>query len=81
MSTINAAEVPADNGLWTAAEVAAFLKVSRSWVYHRLESGLLPHIRVGGLVRFDPSTIRAHVSSGCSSPATRATSATIRPVR
>jgi excisionase family DNA binding protein len=81
MSTINATEVPVDNGLWTVAEVAAFLKVSRSWVYHRLESGLLPHIRVGGLVRFDPSTIRAHVSAGSSSHATRAASATIRSVR
>jgi excisionase family DNA binding protein len=81
MSTINATEVPVDNGLWTVAEVAAFLKVSRSWVYHRLESGLLPHIRVGGLVRFDPGAIRAHLSAGCSSPASRAASATIRSVR
>jgi excisionase family DNA binding protein len=81
MNTIDAADVSVENGLWTVAEVAAFLKVSRSWVYHRLESGLLPHIRVGGLVRFDPSAIRAHVSSGCSSPGRRAASATIRSTR
>lgn len=71
MSTISAPEVPVADGLWTEAEVAAFLKVSRSWVYHR----------VGGLVRFDPSTIRAHVSAGSSSHATRGASATIRSVR
>jgi len=81
MSTINAAEVPVADGLWTVTEVAAFLKVSRSWVYHRLESGLLPHIRLGGLVRFEPSAIRAHVSSGCSLPGRRGASATIRSAR
>jgi len=81
MSTINASEVPVANGLWTVTEVAAFLKVSRSWVYHRLESGLLPHIRFGGLVRFDPAVIRDHFSAGCSSPVTRAASATIRSLR
>jgi excisionase family DNA binding protein len=81
MSTMELAGAPCPDTLWTVAEVAAFLKVSRSWVYHRLESGLLPHIRVGGLVRFDPSAIRAHVSAGCSSPTARAASATIRSVR
>ena len=81
MNTIELGGDACHDTLWTVAEVAAFLKVSRSWVYHRLESGLLPHIRVGGLVRFEPSAIRAHVSAGCSSPATRATSATIRSVR
>ena len=81
MSTIELAGAACPDTLWTVAEVAAFLKVSRSWVYHRLESGLLPHIRVGGLVRFDPAVIRDHVSAGCSSPVTRGASATIRSVR
>lgn len=47
------------DGLWDANDVAEYLKVSRSWVYHRAESGQLPHVRVGGLLRFDPTTIRA----------------------
>lgn len=45
---------------WTVAEVAACLRVSRSWVYHRAAAGLLPCLRVGALVRFDPDTIRAY---------------------
>jgi excisionase family DNA binding protein len=45
--------------LWDANDVAKYLKVSRSWVYQRAESGLLACIRVGGLVRFDPEKIRA----------------------
>lgn len=45
--------------LWDALDVARFLKVSRSWVYQQAEAGLLPHRRVGGLLRFDPAAIRA----------------------
>jgi excisionase family DNA binding protein len=47
------------DGLWDANDVARYLKVSRSWVYHRAEPGQLPCVRVGGLLRFDPATIRA----------------------
>ena len=47
------------DGLWDAKDVAQYLKVSRSWVYHRAESGLLPCLRVGGLLRFDPQAIRS----------------------
>src|SRR5579884_3936643 len=42
-------ELEADRrGLWTTKEVAAFLLVSRSWVYHQAEGGLIPTC---GLVR------------------------------
>ncbi|HEX3696238.1 MAG TPA: helix-turn-helix domain-containing protein [Polyangia bacterium] len=51
------ADVPDE--LWDANDVARYLKVSRSWVYQRAESGRLPCLRVGGLVRFDPATVRA----------------------
>ena len=37
--------------LWDAQDVARYLKVSRSWVYQRAEAGLLPCVRVGGLLR------------------------------
>jgi excisionase family DNA binding protein len=47
------------DSLWDANDVAGYLKVSRSWVYHRAEAGQLPCVRVGGLLRFDPATIRA----------------------
>jgi excisionase family DNA binding protein len=48
------------SSLWTVAELAAYLRVSRSWVYHRAATGFLPCLRVGALVRFDPDTIRAY---------------------
>jgi hypothetical protein len=47
------------SALWNAKDVAAFLKVSRSWVYHHAEAGLLPCLRVGALLRFDPGVVRA----------------------
>jgi excisionase family DNA binding protein len=49
--------------LWDANDVARYLKVSRSWVYQRAESGLLPCLRVGGLVRFDPEAVHAFAHS------------------
>jgi len=50
---------PKDVRLWDAQDVADYLKVSRSWVYHRAESGELPCLKIGGLVRFDPEAIHA----------------------
>jgi excisionase family DNA binding protein len=46
-------------GLWTVKDVAAFLRVSKTWVYERAEQGLLPVVRFPGstLVRFDPAMI------------------------
>jgi excisionase family DNA binding protein len=44
--------------LWDARDVAKYLKVSRSWVYQKAEAGLLPYLKVGGLVRFVPERIR-----------------------
>jgi excisionase family DNA binding protein len=45
--------------LWTAADVAAFLKASRSWVYLHTDDGTLPSVKLGGLRRFIPEQIRA----------------------
>jgi excisionase family DNA binding protein len=51
--------------LLTVADVAALLKVSKSWVYeHTRARGMprsdrLPHIKIGKYVRFDPQLVRA----------------------
>lgn len=54
----------AGDGLWDANDVARFLKVSRSWVYQKAEAGLLRCVRIGGLLRFDPHTVRTFASGG-----------------
>ena len=51
--------------LLTVADVAALLKVSKSWVYEHTRarstprSDRLPHIKIGKYVRFDPQLVRA----------------------
>ena len=57
--------LPLDNDrLWDANDVARFFAASRSWVYHQSEAGTLPCLRIGGFLRFDPSTIRAFAAGG-----------------
>ena len=46
-----------DDDLWDALDVARFLKTSRSWVYMRVERNEIPHLRVGGLIRFDGARV------------------------
>lgn len=54
--------------LLTVDDVAALLKVSKSWVYeHTRSRGIaaterLPHIRIGKYVRFDAQAIRAFLA-------------------
>ena len=43
--------------MWTVQDVAAYLKVSRSWVYKAAESGDIPCRRIGALLRFSPARI------------------------
>ena len=52
-----------DEMLWTAREVAKHLRASISWVYKAAERGELPCIRLGAMLRFDPSAIRAWLAS------------------
>lgn len=65
------------DGLWDANDVARYLKVSRSWVYHRAEAGLLPYIRVGGLLRFDRAAITA-MARGEALPSKRVVAFTVK---
>lgn len=53
---------PMDDALWTAKDVADYLKASRSWVYLHAEDGTLPSVRIAGLRRFIPSQIKAFAS-------------------
>ena len=47
------------HSLWDANDVARYLKASRSWVYQKAEAGVLPCMRICGLLRFDPRAIKA----------------------
>lgn len=57
-------EIDTDDSLWTADDVAAWAKVSRSWVYQKSAAALLPCLKVGGLLRFDQAAIKKFFLSG-----------------
>ena len=50
--------------LWRVADVAEYLRASRSWVYTKAEAGVLPCRRIEGLLRFVPSEVREFASGG-----------------
>jgi excisionase family DNA binding protein len=57
--------------LLTVDDVAALLKVSKSWVYeHTRVRGVpraerLPHLKIGKYVRFEPHAVRAFIHRKC----------------
>lgn len=60
--------------LLTVDDVAALLKVTKSWVYEHTRSRSaprterLPHVKIGKYVRFDPRLVRAFIdrrTTGC----------------
>lgn len=48
---------PVVDPLLTADEVAAFMRVTRSWVYAETRRNALPHLRLGRYVRYRRSAI------------------------
>lgn len=56
----------AEEPLWTVADVANRLKVSRSSVYRMAAAGEIPQVKLGGvrsLVRFDGEEIEKWINS------------------
>jgi len=47
--------------LWDAKDVARYVKGSVSWVYKAAESGNLPSVRIGSMLRFEPAAVRSFV--------------------
>ncbi len=54
-----AALLPGVETLLTVTQVAALLGVCRATVYSMVERGELPHLRLGGLIRFRPEDLAA----------------------
>ena len=61
--------MPRPDGLWTAKELAAFLKVSRRKVFSDLSRGVIPCIRLPNHdPRFRPADIDLWLDWGCPKP-------------
>jgi hypothetical protein len=57
---MSAAELAGDT-LWTAQDVARFLRKSIRWVYGEAAIDAIPCRRIGGSLRFEPEAVRAWV--------------------
>lgn len=51
------------DNILTLEEVVKKLKVSPSWVYKKVAARIVPHFRVGGLLRFSEKEIDAWLQS------------------
>ncbi len=49
--------------LWDVGAAAAFLGMSKQWVYKESASGVLPSVKVGSKLRFVPSKLQEWVAS------------------
>ncbi len=49
--------------LWTVRDLAAFVKSTPDAVYRWVELGMVPCIRLGRSIRFDPAVIREWLAS------------------
>ena len=56
--------------LLTVADVAKRLAVPVSWVYAKVESGSLVHLKIGRYVRFEASAIEAYLERQRQAPRT-----------
>ena len=53
--------------LLSVKEAAAYLGMSRDWVYDRLKS-LIPHVKIGGALRFRKEDIDRYIASRTFAP-------------
>jgi excisionase family DNA binding protein len=46
-----------NNGFLTATQVAKMVNSSVAWVYRKAQAGLIPHVRLGAMIRFPKEDI------------------------
>jgi excisionase family DNA binding protein len=52
---------PDDRRLWTVKDAARFIKMSQKYVYRLIETGALPHFKLGRSVRLDPEHVESYL--------------------
>ena len=57
------------NAIMTLPEVADKMRVSRAWLYKKCKANIIPHLRIGGIIRFRQADldkwISDHMAEGC----------------
>ncbi len=59
----NLKELLAGGDLISPEELAAALKIARVTVYQWVRRGVIPHLKLEGVVRFDPQEVQAWLES------------------
>jgi excisionase family DNA binding protein len=49
--------------LWTVAELSGRTKIAKSTIYEWVQQEYIPHIKVGGCIRFRPSEVMTWLDS------------------
>jgi excisionase family DNA binding protein len=57
--------VEGKRGAWSASELAELLGCSGKHIYALAKSGRIPHLRIGGMIRFDPGITGAWLRERC----------------
>ena len=52
-----------NNGYLTLGEAAKIMRVSTAWLYRKCKAGIVPHIRIGGMIRFTRKDIDTWINS------------------
>lgn len=52
-------------GAWSASELAELLGCSGKHIYALAKTGRMPHLRIGGMIRFDPRVTAAWLRERC----------------
>ena len=71
-TAMTGASRPPTERLWTSREVCAYLGIGKNAPSDLVSRGLLPAMRIGRRLRFDPGAVRAfalrHETGPCSAP-------------
>ena len=51
--------IASKRGAWSASDLAELLGCSDKHIYELAKSGRMPHLRIDGMIRFDPSATAA----------------------
>jgi excisionase family DNA binding protein len=56
-----------NEGYWCKKDIAKYFAVSTRKIEHMMKAGLIPFLKIGGAVRFDPEKVKVFVEANFSS--------------
>jgi excisionase family DNA binding protein len=63
MGRTNPSQETKDESFLSVDDVARRMKVLNAWIYRKARCGLIPHFRLGGVIRFVPKDVEDWLNS------------------